>query len=395
MRTARNGQEGQNRLLDNVPLLDVGRQNSELEPEILPAIMEVCRSGRFVLGPDCVDLETKVAQLCGATHGIGCASGTDALLLALMAIDIGPGDEVIMPSFTFFATASCAWRLGAKPVFVDIDPNTFNISPEQIRAAITPATKAIIPVHLFGRPADMDAIMSLAASHDLTVIEDSAQSIGSTYNGRPTGSIGHMSCTSFYPTKNLGGYGDGGMLTTSDDALASRLRDLRAHGMNPRYYHNEVGINSRLDSIQAAVLNVKIDRLAGWSDARTANADRYDRLFSESGLSEAIVLPTRNAREQSVWNQYTIRVRHGQRDALRQHLADQGVGSEVYYPVPLHQQACFQSLDYSLGSLPETEQASKEVLSLPIFPELTEAEQQTVVHRIGEFFAAGQQRMAA
>ena len=395
MRNARKGHEGQELLLENVPLLDVGRQNSELETEILPAIMEVCRSGRFVLGPDCVDLESKIAAMCGATHGIGCGSGTDALLLALMAIDVGPGDEVILPSFTFFATASCAWRLGAKPVFVDIDPDSFNIAPDKIEAAISPATKAIIPVHLFGRPADMDSIMSLAASHNLTVIEDSAQSIGSQYNGRPTGSIGHMSCTSFYPTKNLGGYGDGGMVTTSDDALASRLRDLRAHGMNPRYYHNEVGINSRLDSIQAAVLNVKADRLSGWSAARTENADRYDQLFTKSGLSDTIICPSRNAGEQSVWNQYTIRVQHGQRDTLRQHLADHGVGTEIYYPVPLHQQACFQSLNYGPGSLPETEKAAKEVLSLPIFPELTETEQRTVVHRIGQFFAASEKRMAA
>ena len=395
MRNARNGQEGHDWLVDKVPLLDVGRQNSQLEFRIMPAILDVCRSGRFVLGPDCVELEAKVAQTCNSTHGIGCASGTDALLLALMAIDIGPGDEVIMPSFTFFATASCAWRLGAKPVFVDIDAGSFNIAIDRIESAITPATKAIIPVHLFGRPADMDPIMSIANRHGLTVVEDAAQSIGSTYKGQPTGSIGHMGCISFYPTKNLGGYGDGGMLTTSDDALAARLRDLRAHGMNPRYYHREVGINSRLDSIQAAVLNVKMDQIDEWSSRRTENADRYDRLFEAANMLDSITLPTRNRLERSVWNQYTIRVGHGRRNALRQHLADHGVGSEIYYPVPLHQQESFAKLGYGPGSLPETELAAEEVLSLPIFPELTEQEQRTVVYRIGQFFGTAAKRMAA
>lgn len=382
-------------LVGNVPLLDVGRQNSALEAEILPAISEVCRSGRFVLGPDCSRLEERIAEYCETKHGIGCASGTDAILLALMAADIGPDDEVIVPSFTFFATASSVWRLGARPVFVDIDPDSFNIDPKLITRAITSATRAIIPVHLFGRPADMDPILDIAAMHDLMVIEDSAQSIGATYDGRRVGGIGHVGCTSFYPTKNLGGFGDGGMLTTSDDDLANRLKDLRQHGMNPRYYHSEVGINSRLDSIQAAALNVKLDHLTEWSKKRVENANRYDDLFSSANLVDKITLPTRVSEEESVWNQYTIRVHDGLRDDLRQQLADKGIGSEVYYPVPLHQQKCFRSLGYGPGSLPETEKAAGEVLSLPIFPELTEVEQRTVVARISEFFASGSNRNAA
>ncbi|MCA9218508.1 MAG: DegT/DnrJ/EryC1/StrS family aminotransferase, partial [Planctomycetales bacterium] len=317
------------------------------------------------------------------------------LLLALMAIDVGPGDEVIVPSFTFFATASCVWRLGATPVFVDIDSDSFNICPDKIADAINSKTKAIIPVHLFGRPADMDEIMSMARALGIVVIEDCAQSIGAQYNGWPTGGIGHMGCTSFYPTKNLGGYGDGGMITTSDDALAIRLRDLRAHGMNPRYYHREVGINSRLDSIQAAVLNVKIQQLADWTAARTENADRYDRLFQEAEICDAIKIPSRDEKQQSVWNQYTIRVLDGQRDSLRHYLMQCGVGSEVYYPVPLHQQECFRELGYASGSLPATEQAAAEVLSLPIFPELTEDEQRTVVHHIQQFFSTARLRAAA
>jgi dTDP-4-amino-4,6-dideoxygalactose transaminase len=391
----KHGQEGHEWLVDNVPLLDVGRQNSALETEILSAISDVCRSGRFVLGPECTNLEKRIADYCETAHGIGCASGTDAILLALMAANVGPNDEVIVPSFTFFATASAVWRLGAKPVFVDIDPKSYNIDPNLIEDAITPATKAIIPVHLFGQPAEMNAIMSIAADHDLTVIEDSAQSIGAVYNGQKVGGIGHVGCTSFYPTKNLGGYGDGGMLTTSDDQLAARLRNLRQHGMEPRYYHSEVGINSRLDSIQAAVLNVKLNHLTDWSVARTENANRYDLFFDSANLLDRITRPTRLPGQESVWNQYTIRVHSGLRNKLRQHLAGMGVGSEVYYPVPLHQQECFLSLGYGIGSLPETETAAEEVLSLPIFPELTENEQRTVVARISEFFAIGANRIAA
>jgi len=367
-----------------VPLLDVGRSNHPLREEFLAAIAGVLDSGRFLHGPEVTALENNIAHLCGVQHAIGCASGSDALLLALMALDIGPGDEVIVPSFTFFATASAVWRLGAQPMFVDIDPATFNIDPAKIVAAVTPDTRAIIPVHLFGQCAEMDAILEIARRHKLFVIEDAAQSIGATYHGRPAGSMGDIGCLSFYPTKNLGGFGDGGMLTTNNADLAQRLRLLAAHGMNPRYYHREVGINSRLDTMQAAVLSVKLKYLAEGTSARNANAARYWQLFTEAGLQQRISLPQTTPGMGHVWNQYTVRIPDGGRDHVKAHLAQTGVGSEIYYPVPLHLQQCFASLGYREGSLPVTEQAAREVLSLPIFPELTDAELQTVVLRLGE-----------
>ncbi len=376
----------------SVPLLDVNRGNAALREEFLAAIAAVCDSGRFLYGPDVQEFEKAFAATCDARHAIGCASGSDALLLALMAYDIGPGDEVITSSFTFFATASCIWRLGACPVFVDIEPDGFNLDPERIEAAITPATKAIIPVHLFGQCAEMDAINDIAVRHGLKVIEDGAQSVGAEYRARPAGSIGDIGCFSFYPTKNLGGFGDGGMLTTNDDDLAQRLRQLAAHGMEPRYHHPMVGINSRLDSIQAAVLNVKLTRLGRWSGQRRANAARYHRLFAESGLDGWLVMPEQLPQRYHVWNQFTLRVPDGQRDGLRARLTEMNIGTEVYYPIPLHQQECFQSLGYEPDSLPETEQAAREVLSLPIFPELTAAEQQLVVSSMDQ---ACQTRRAA
>jgi dTDP-4-amino-4,6-dideoxygalactose transaminase len=374
--------------LGKVPLLDVGRGNQPLRDEFLAAVAAVIDSGRFLHGPEVTQLENSIAQRCGVEHAIGCASGSDALLLALMALDIGPGDEVIVPSFTFFATASAVTRLGARPVFADIDPATFNITPECIAAAITPATKAIIPVHLFGQCAEMNAILEIARRHNLRVIEDAAQAIGATYHGRPAGSLGDIGCLSFYPTKNLGGFGDGGMITTRDAQLAARLRQLAAHGMSPRYYHREVGINSRLDTIQAAILGVKLQYLGEWTTARCANAARYWQLFSGSGLDQEFALPQSSPGQGHVWNQYTIRVPHGRRDEVKAQLAQAGVGAEIYYPVPLHQQQCFAWLGYGEGSLPATEQVAREVLSLPIFPELTDAELQTVVTRLGECVAA-------
>ena len=371
-----------------VPLLDVSRGNDPLRAEILEAITDVCDSGRFVYGPSCQQLETRVATLCGATYGIGCASGSDALLLALMAIDTRPGDEVIVPSFTFFATASAAWRLGARPVFVDIDPNTFNLDPAQVETAVTSKTRAIIPVHLFGRCADMDPINQIAAQHGLSVIEDAAQSIGAGYRGRAAGSLGDIGCFSFYPTKNLGGFGDGGMLTTSSEELATKLRLLANHGMHPRYFHRVVGINSRLDSIQAAVLNVKLNQLSRWTEARQTNAARYTEMFVAAGLDAKLPLPADSSDSNHVWNQYTIRVPDGRREELRQHLASAQIGTEIYYPVPLHQQECFGELGYEPGCLPETERAAAEVLSLPIFPELTADEQRIVVDCIVDFYAA-------
>ena len=377
-----------------VPLLDVVGGNQPLRDEILEAIARVVDSGRFLHGPDCRELEVEVARRCHVPRAISCASGSDALLLAMMALGIGPGDEVILPSFTFFATASCVWRVGAIPVFVDIDPESFNLDPVLVEAAITRATKAIIPVHLFGQCAQMDVINTLAEQHELYVVEDAAQSIGASYCHRPAGSWGHVGCFSFYPTKNLGGMGDGGMLTTSDEALADQLSLYAAHGMEPRYYHRVVGINSRLDSIQAAVLNVKIKRIDQWNQQRKENAARYDRLFRAANLEQRVILPKTARKQHHVWNQYTIRVPNGQRDTLRSFLAKAKIGSEIYYPVPLHAQECFEPLGYQPGSLPETEKAAAEVLSLPIFPELTEAHQVAVVEQIHRYFAK-QARSAA
>ena len=373
--------------VSNVPLLDVARQNGPLQSQIAAAMAQVAQSGRFIFGPDCTELEHQVAQYSDVKFGIGCASGSDALLLALMAFDIGPGDEVIVPSFTFFATASAVTRLGARPVFVDIDPKSFNIDSEKVEAAITPVTKAIIPVHLFGLPADMTSIGRIANEFNLRVIEDAAQAIGAKYKGQRVGSIGDVGCLSFYPTKNLGGFGDGGMLLAQDEATTERLRKLRSHGMKPRYYHQEVGINSRLDSIQAAVLNVKLPKLDAWANARSQNAARYRSLFEQSGIAESdVVLPHETVDCDSVWNQFTVRIKNGRRDSLRDHLTKFGVGTEIYYPVPLHQQECFQSFNRTNTPLPITDQAAEEVLSLPIFPELTAEEQETVVSRIADYF---------
>jgi dTDP-4-amino-4,6-dideoxygalactose transaminase len=381
-------------LANTVPLLDVKRSNAEQRQEIQAALMRVVDSGRFLHGPDVEQLEESVAKLCGVKHAVACASGSDALLLALMALDIGDGDEVIVPSFTFFATASAVWRLGARPVFVDIDPKTCNLDAQRIEDAITPLTRAIIPVHLFGQCADMDAIGVIAQQHGLHIIEDAAQAIGAKFRSWPAGSMSAIGCLSFYPTKNLGAFGDAGMLTTHDAALAERLRLFAAHGMNPRYYHQVVGLNSRLDSLQAAVLNVKLTKLAEWTARRKENARRYDERFAACGLDKQLVLPHSDPRCDHVWNQYTVRVPGGQRDAVRAHLATVGVGSEVYYPVPLHLQRCFQSLGYGVGSLPDTERAAREVLSLPIFPELSAAEHETVVVRLADALRTPAKRAA-
>jgi dTDP-4-amino-4,6-dideoxygalactose transaminase len=378
-----------------VPLLDIARENGPLQTEIEEALIEVARSGRFVLGPACTQLEEEIARLCGVNHAIGCASGSDALLLALMALNIGAGDEVIVPSFTFFATASAPWRLGARPVFVDIDPLTFNLSPAAVEEAVTPATKAIIPVHLFGQCAAMDQINAIGARYNIAIVEDACQAIGARFHGTAAGALGDMACFSFYPTKNLGGGGDSGMLTTSRDDFAQSLKKLRNHGMEPRYYHDLVGINSRLDSLQAAMLSVKLPHLAAWAEKRRANASRYAELFADRGLNGAIVLPEESAGCHHVWNQYTIRVPLGRRDALRQSLAAAQIGSEIYYPVPLHQQVCFKELAATNRPLPETERAAAEVLSLPIFPELQVAEQERVVDGIARFFAVSQKQRAA
>ncbi len=369
-----------------VPLLDLGRQYAPLKEQFIQALSRVCDSGSFVLGPAVTALEENVAAYCQVKHAIGCASGSDALLLALMACKVGPGDEVILPSFTFFATASAVTRLGAKPVFADVDPVGFNLDPEAVGRLVTPATKAILPVHLFGQCAAVDAISRIAHPRGLAVIEDAAQAIGAELEGRRAGSLGQIGCFSFYPTKNLGGAGDGGLLTTNRDDLADTLRLLRVHGMRPRYYHQAVGINSRLDSFQAAVLNVKLPHLDRWTAMRQANARRYTELFAEAGLDRALGLPTSAPGRRHVWNQYVIRVPDGRRDDLRQFLAEAKIGTEIYYPMGLHEQPCFAYLGYAPTDLPETYRASREVLALPIFPELTAREQQIVVDRIAAFF---------
>lgn len=378
-----------------VPLLDVNRGNRELRDEILQAITAVVDSGKFLHGPEVSELENSVATLCAVPHAIGCASGSDALLLALMALEVTAGDEVIVPSFTFFATASCAERLGCKLVFVDIDPQTYNMLPEAVAAAITPRTRAIIPVHLFGQCARMDEICRIADRHDIPVIEDAAQAIGAAYHGRPACNWGVMGCLSFYPTKNLGGYGDGGMLTARNDVVADRLRLLASHGMRPRYYHQVVGINSRLDTIQAAVLNVKLRKLDDYTRTRQANATRYAELFQSVGLSDQFDLPYHDPAAYHVWNQYGVRIHGGQRDELKSYLQKQGVGCEVYYPVPLHEQKCFQHCGYARGSLPNTERASREILHLPIYPELQRSEQERVVDTIKKYYDQAYQRRAA
>ncbi|HEY2828113.1 MAG TPA: DegT/DnrJ/EryC1/StrS family aminotransferase [Pirellulales bacterium] len=369
-----------------VPLLDVKRQYEPLRDKLLAAVTQVCDSGRYVFGPECEQFERAVAAYTGARHAIACASGSDAILLALMALDIGQGDEVICPSYTFFATASAVWRLGAEPVFCDIEPVTFNIDPGKIEQLVSPKTKAIIPVDLFGQCAAMDEIGRVAAKHGLAIIEDACQAIGAAYSGRSAGTLGDIGCFSFYPTKNLGGMGDGGLMTTDRDDLAAKLKLLRGHGMEPRYYHQLVGINSRLDTLQATVLNVKLPFLDGWAQQRQVNAERYHTLFAEYGLDKILTLPQTAQAAKHVWNQYTIRVPDGRRNDLRKHLTDAKIGTEIYYPVPLHEQKCFALLGYQLGSLPETEMAARETLALPIFPELTVEEQRTVVATIASFF---------
>ena len=369
-----------------VPLLDIQRGNGPLREALLASVGRVLDSGRFLHGPEVSSLEASIAKLCQTKHAIGCASGSDALLLALMAIDLQPGDEVIVPSFTFFATASCVWRLGGKVIFVDIDPDTYNMSVPALEAAITPRTKAVIPVHLFGQCARLDQITRVANKHSIHVIEDAAQAIGASYQGKMAGAWGVIGCLSFYPTKNLGGMGDGGMMVCQDDQINASLRLNAAHGMQPRYYHHVVGINSRLDTIQAAMLEVKLAYLSDYAEARRANAARYLQMFAQANLEGIIGLPYQDPDAHHVWNQFSIRVPDGRRDALRASLTEQKIGTEIYYPIPLHLQKCFESLGHRVGSFPETERASLEILHLPVYPELTIAEQEQVVEAIANFY---------
>lgn len=369
-----------------VPLLDLKQQNAELRPEIEAAIGRVLDTNGFILGSEVAALETELAAFCGVEHAIGCASGSDAILLALMALDVGPGDEVITTPYSFFATVSAITRLGATPVFVDIEPAFYNIDPKKIEEKITPRTKAIEPVHLYGQCAEMDAINAIADKHGIAVVEDAAQAIGAMDNGRQAGSMSPAGCFSFYPSKNLGGMGDGGFLTTNDDAIAAKLRALRVHGAEERYYHKYIGLNSRLDGFQGAVLRVKLPHLDRWTELRRSNADIYRDLFSNAGLLRNIALPTERDGAFHIYNQYVIRV-PGKRDALRSFLTEKGIGTDIYYPVPLHLQECFAYLGYSSGSLPVAERAADETLALPIFPELSREQIEYVSAVIVEFFA--------
>ncbi|HDL85124.1 MAG TPA: DegT/DnrJ/EryC1/StrS family aminotransferase [Candidatus Acetothermia bacterium] len=416
----------------HVPILDLTRQYETIKPEIDAAVASVLASGRFILGPEVEAFEEEVAQYCGVKHAIGVASGTDALLLSLKALGIGPGDGVILPSFTFFATAGVVHNVGATPIFADIDPKTFNLDPAAVRRILESSptnstnpmnstnstnpsdVKAIIPVHLYGQMANMDEIMAIAKEYNIAVVEDAAQAIGAEYRSASSlnephephelnepnkpnephelgpsaraGTIDDLGCFSFFPTKNLGAYGDGGMVVTNDDELAERVSILRVHGSKPKYYHRMVGVNSRLDALQAAILRVKLPHLDEWTAARQRVASTYEDMLKEV---QGIETPYRSPGRTQIFHQYTIRVLNGRRDQLRDFLKEKGIGTFVYYPLSLHLQECFQELGYKKGDLPKSELASQQVLSLPVFPELTEEEQDYVVQAIKAFFQNG------
>ncbi len=352
----------------NVPILDLRAQYAEVRAEVDAAILEVCAAQRFILGEKVDALERQIAEYSRARFGVGVSSGTDALLCALMALKVGPGDEVVVPAFSFFATAGAVARLGARPVFVDIDPRTFNADPRLVADALTPKTKAVIPVDLYGQMAEMGEIRRLAHRRGAAVIEDAAQAIGAEHHGRRAGQCAAMTCLSFFPTKNLGGFGDGGMILTDDERLATRCRTLRVHGGEREYFHAEVGGNFRLDAIQAAVLAVKLGHLERWTEARRRRAARYDELLAVGDVTTPFIHPYNRC----VYHQYTIRVPAGRRDAMQEHLARRGIAARVYYPVPLPLQECFASLGHRPGDFPEAERAAAEVLSLPVYPEMTD-----------------------
>ena len=366
-----------------VPLLDLHAQYAPLRQAILDAVTRVCDSQRFIGGPEVEGLERELCAHLGVRHAIGLSSGTDAVLAALMALDIGPGDEVITPTYSFFATAGCVMRVGATPVFVDIESGTFNLDVDQTIAAITPRTKAIIPVHLFGQAAELMPIVDAADKRGIAVIEDAAQAIGAEYHGRPVGAWGVIGCFSFFPSKNLGAFGDAGFVTAADDAIAKKLRLIRTHGMEPKYYHHLVGANFRIDALQAAVLRVKLPHLRTWSDARRANAARYRALFTDAGLGE-VALPVAAPERTHIYNQFVVRV--PERDRLKKCLDAAGIGTEIYYPVPFHMQRCFADLGYQPGAFPVAEAAASSSLALPIYPELTAAQQASVVDAIRTFY---------
>jgi dTDP-4-amino-4,6-dideoxygalactose transaminase len=369
-----------------VPLLDLKAQYRTVKTEVEKAVAEVFESQQFILGPKVQQCEELLAKYCHCPHAVGVSSGTDALLIALMVEGIGAGDEVITSPHSFFATAGAIARVGAKPVFVDIDPDTYNLLPDLIEAAITAKTRAIIPVHLFGQMADMDPIMDIATRRKLIVIEDAAQAIGSEYKGRRAGSIGHYGCFSFFPSKNLGCAGDGGLVTTTDAERAEKLRVFRAHGSKPKYFHKVIGGNFRLDAMQAAVVSAKLPLLDGWTAGRQANAARYNELFRKSGLvgRGVVKCPVEAPQRRHIYNQYVLRVER--RDALQKHLTAAGIGNEIYYPVPFHLQECFQYLGRKAGDFPASEAAARDTLAVPVYPELTAEQQQYVVDQVAAFY---------
>jgi len=387
--------------MTNVPLLDLKAQFAQIRAEVMPLIEQVCTTQQFILGENVRGFEQEIARYCGAPFGVGVSSGTDALLLAMMALGIGAGDEVVTSPFTFFATAGTIARTGARPIFCDIDPVTFNMSPSAVQTFIerdcvttgdglvNRATrgriKAIMPVHLYGQSADMDGFMEIARRHGLKVIEDAAQAVGTEYkHGVRVGSIGDIGCFSFFPSKNLGAFGDAGLCTTKDPELAERMRVLRVHGGKPKYFHALIGGNFRIDELQAAVLRIKLKYLDGWTAGRQRNAAYYDRAFSAADLGGRVITPQAAPGQRHIFNQYVVRVH--ERDALRKFLGEHGVGTEIYYPVPLDRQECFGYLGYAPGAFPESERAAAETLAIPIYPELTEDQLETVVARVAEYF---------
>lgn len=383
-----------------IPLIDLTAQFQAMSAEVMAAVEKVFTEQKFILGDEVAELEHEIETYCDARHAIGCNSGTDALILALQALDIGPGDEVITSPFSFFATASAICRAGATPVFVDVEPDSFNLDPNRVEDAVTAKTKAIIPVHLFGQCCEMEPLWRIASQHNLSIVEDACQAIGAEYRGRRAGVLGSVGCFSFFPTKNLGGAGDGGIMTTDDADLAQRLRRLRVHGDVGQYEHHEIGMNSRLDALQAAVVRVKLRKLDSWTEARQQNAKRYGELLRQHKLQEYLIAPKALPERRHVYNQFTLRIRHGGRDAIMKSLRDRKVGCAIYYPKPLHVQKCFASLGYEPGDFPAAEAAAKEVLSLPIYPELPRADLERVVDELAracqDLAAAGRsQRKAA
>ncbi len=376
-----------------VPLLDLAAQYAPLREQILATITRVCDSQRFIMGPEISSLEHELATRIGVKHAVAVSSGTDALLLALMALDIGPGDEVATSTYSFFATAGAISRVGATPVLVDIDPVTYNIDPEALAAAITPRTRAVLPVHLYGLCADMDPIVAIAARAGVPIIEDAAQAIGAIYKGSPAGGMGAFGCFSFFPSKNLGAFGDAGLVTTNHPALAKKAQLLRMHGMEPKYIHHLIGGNFRCDALQAAILRVKAPHLAAWTEARRLNARRYTTLFRDAGLLDRVVLPVEPQGSYHIYNQFIVRV--PRRDALKAFLDARGIGNEIYYPVPFHLQPCFASLGYARGAFPHAELAASQTIALPIYSELSLDQQRTVVGAVAEFMGTDGQTSSA